>query len=303
MKKTVGIIMVLILLLSVSTWAVADDAGDDSKEEYETPSNTGQGQNETENSDGNETPEPDGNESDIDEETEEEVEIMNSPLGAEIRLLQLEKAITKNILKGERIIAVLESLGYNTTNLSALLEQLQLVLADVQAANDTVQQFIDLKSDAKNLTKQFRETLKELISDTKLKEIKAQLQNHVYGELQNYSKHIQKRIKQFNRNQINRLYGLIGFTNDTIAEAYQSGNISLAEAKAQLNKMVNKMTKEKKNQMFLEMKKQKINNKYYADEEIDEAVENFEKRKQNRSDNRSEKAKNNSNKAKGKGPK
>ena len=35
----------------------------------------------------------------IDSETEKEIEIMNNSLGAEIRLLQLEKALLKNILK------------------------------------------------------------------------------------------------------------------------------------------------------------------------------------------------------------
>ena len=42
------------------------------------------------------------------EETEEEVEVMRTKKGAEVRLLQLEKAITRNILFGEEVIAKVE---------------------------------------------------------------------------------------------------------------------------------------------------------------------------------------------------
>ncbi len=317
MKKIMSMCMVLVLMVSICSLAFANagverpivvfeleaknDMNDPLGNETEEPDD-----NETEDPDGNETEEPNGNESDIDDDTEEEIEIMNNTLGAEIRLLQLEKAITKNLLKGERAVAVLKAMEYNTTEVDAILEEMRLLLEEVQAANasanDSVQQFVDLKSDAKKLTTEFREAIKELLSDEKIKELKEQIREIVGEELQNYSKKIQNRIKQFNRNQIHRLYGIIGVTNESLADAYQDGNITMEEVKSQISKMVNMMTKEKKNQIFSELKKEKIDKKNYANEEAGDAMLNFEEREQNRSQNRSDKAKNENNNGTGKGP-
>ncbi len=277
MKKIMSMCMVLMLMVSICSLALADEAE-----------------------------ESNGSESEIDDATEEEIEIMNNTLGAEIRLLQLEKAITKNLLKGERAVAVSKAMEYNTTELAAILEEMNLLLEEVQAANasanDSVQQFVDLKSDARKLTTEFRETTKELISNEKIKELKEQIREIVGEALQNYSKKIQNRIKQFNRNQIHRLYGIIGVTNESLADAYQDGNITMEEVRSQISKMVNMMTKEKKNQIFSELKKEKIDKKNYANEEAADAMLNFGEREQNRSQNRSDKAKNENNNGTGKGP-
>ena len=305
MKKIVSLSMVLVLMISISSLALADDAGVNPEDDLEFDVETENGENETGDPEGNETEEPDGNESEIDDDTEGEIEIMNNTLGAEIRLLQLEKAITKNLLKGERAVAVLQAMEYNTTELEAILAEMRLLLEEVQAANasanDSVQQFVDLKSDARKLTTEFREAIKELLSDVKIKELKEQIKEIVGEGLQNYSKKIQNRIKQFNRNQIHRLYGIIGVTNESLADAYQDGNITMEEAKSQISKMINMMIKDKKNQIFSELKKEKINNKDYADEEMGDAMLDFGEREQNRSQNRSDKAKNENGNGNGKG--
>jgi len=301
--------MVLVLLVSICSFAFANAGVERSIAVFELEAKNDMNDplgNETEEPDDNENEDPDGNESDIDDDTEEEIEIMNNTLGAEIRLLQLEKAITKNLLKGERAVAVLKAMEYNTTELDAILEEMRLLLEEVQAANasanDSVQQFVDLKSDAKKLTTEFRETIKELLSDEKIRELKEQIREIVGEALQNYSKKIQNRIKQFNRNQIHRLYGIIGVTNESLADAYQDGNITMEETKSQISKMINMMTKEKKNQIFSELKKEKIGKKNYANEKAGDAMLNFEEREQNRSQNRSDKAKNENNNGTGKGP-
>lgn len=246
-----------------------------------------------------ESEEPEENESEIDDETEEETEIMNNSLGAEIRLLQLEKAITKNIIKGERAVEVTKELGYNTSNLEAILEEMRLLLEEVQAAdpssNDSVQVFIDLKSDAKKLTKEFRETIKELLSDVKYKELKEQLQERVSERVQNLSEKIQNRIKQFNRNQIHRLFIYMGEVNESLAERYENGNATLEQVKSQISKMVNQMMKEKKRQMFYDLKGEKIKNKDDVEAVLENATVNFAQREQTRLQERLLKAENKGN--------
>ena len=317
MKKMMCMCMVLVLMVSICSLAFANDGvegpivvfefeaendmnnplGNETGNETEDPDG-----NETEDPEGNETEDPDGNESGIDNETEDEIEIMNTTLGAEIRLLQLEKAITKNLLKGERAVAVLQVMEYNTTELEGILEEMRLLLEEVQAANasanNSVQQFVDLKSDARKLTTEFREAIKELLSGEKIRELKEQIREIVGEALQNYSKRIRNRIKQFNRNQIYRLSVFFGDDNEsaggneTLGDAYENGTMSLEEVKSQLSKMVNEVTKEKKNQVFSEWKKDKINKKNFANEEAVDALEGFEERENNRSEERSNKGNN-----------
>ncbi len=317
MKKIMSMCMVLVLMVSICSLAFANagveypifvvefeaenDMNNPLGNETEDPDG-----NETEEPDGNETEDPDGNESDIDDDTEEEIEIMNNTLGAEIRLLQLEKAIAKNLLKGERAVAVLQVMGYNTSELEVILDEMKLILEEVQAANasanDSVQQFVDLKSDARKLTKQFRETIKELLSGDKIRDLKEQIKEIVGDELQNYSKKIQNRIKQFNRNQIHRLYVFFGDENESLADEYQNGNMSMEQVKSQIRTMVNGKTEKEKNQIFSKLKEKEINEKDYANEEAENAMLNFEERERNRSHNRSsDKAKNENGNGNGKG--
>ena len=296
--------MVLVLMVSFCSLAFANLGVENKVEVYELKMKYN-GLTAVGNDTDNDTDDPDGNESEIDLTAESEIEIMNNTLGAEIRLLQLEKAILKNLLKGERVIAVLQAMGYNTTELEGILDEMRLLLEEVQTANasdnDSVQQFIDLKSDAKKLTTEFRDAIRDLLGDIKIKELKEQLKEMVGDELQNYTKRIQNKIKQFNRNQIHKLYGLIGVTNESLAEAYKNGTVSTEEVKAQINKMVNMMIKEKRNQLFSELKKENINNQAFADEEGENAMLNFNERQQNRENNRSEKANNQGGNGKGKG--
>jgi len=243
MKRISNILVVLMLMVSIATLALADEESEE-----------------------NETEEPD--EDYLDNETEEEIEIMNNSLGAEIRLLQLEKAILKNLLKGERAVEVLKAMGYNASNLSSILTEMRLLLEEVNetdpSSNDSVQVFVDLKIKAINLTKQFRETVKALLDDEKIKELKERVRELVGDELQNYSKKIRNRIRQFNRNQLHRLYGVIGETNNSLIEDYEKGNVSLEQVKSQICKMVNQMTKEKKYQIFSEVKEDNIRKKIKA---------------------------------------
>jgi len=289
MKKMKNIIIILMLLISISSLALAEEVENTEEPEIDESQN-----------DGNETEDPELNETDDleESETEEEIEIMNDNLGSEIRLLQLEKAITKNLLKGEMTVNVLQGLNYNTTDLEVILDEFKLVLEEVKAADpnasDAVQIFVDLKSDARNLTKQFRETVKDLLSDIKYKEIKEQMKNITNGELEKYTKNIQRKIKQFNRNQIHKLYGLIGDGNNSFVNQYMNGTISQYQLKMQISKMVNHKMKDKM-QIYKNIKAEKIQCKDNASKKFENITNNFELRQQERLQRRLENANNTGN--------
>ena len=172
MKKILGITMVLLLATSMVPLTLADEAEDTQQDE---------------------------------------VKIMNDQIGAQIRLLQLEKAIAKNILKGEEVVSVLKESEYDTTELEAMaiLAELELLKEEVQSADsnstNATQIFVDLKSDAVELTKDFKEALKELLDEKTIEELRERIREMVCEQVQNLSQQIQNPIKQFNRNQLHKI--------------------------------------------------------------------------------------------------
>ena len=248
MKKLWTILILLMMLISISSIAIADEAGEDVQEN-------------------------------IDSETEKEIEIMNNSLGAEIRLLQLEKALLKNILKGEMAVQVLIGLGYNnTTELVSILDDMKLLLEEVRSANtssnESVQIFVALKNESMNLTTQFRESIKELLDDETLREIRQRIREMVSEQVQNLSKHIRNRIRQFNFNQLYRLYGIVGEANSSFVNDYFNGNISLNETKLQLCKTINQMSRERRFQIFSEIKSENLKRQIHAHDYIEHMGEN-----------------------------
>jgi len=263
MKKITNLLLVLMLLGSILSVAFAVQADEDDQ---------GTTQDEDQDEQNNTTKMPRGHH--YGNDTEREVGIMNNSLGARIRLLQLEKALLTNILKGVMTVQVLKGLNVTTTELEHILGNLSEVLENVRgadpAANDSVQVFVELKNESKNLTKQFRDTLRLLLDNETIAMIKEQLKNITSDELQNCSMRLRHWIRQFNMNQLYRLYGIIGETNTSLINDYINGNISLDLVKLQLRKMVNQMTQEKRHMIFSEIKEDNIKKKIHTQKMLED---------------------------------
>ena len=254
MKKIVNIFVVLMLMASMMSVALvvkADDTGND----------------------------PDDNS--VDSKTEREIQAMNNPLGAQIRLLQLEKAIITNILKGDMIVQVLQGfdVDVDTTNLEKILINLTVNLSKVRAAEedtdaeDPVQLFVELKHNSTNLTVQFRDTLRLLLDDDTIVKIKAELRDILdSAELQDCSMKIRHWVRQFNGNQLYRLFNLTGEVDTSLLEKYLGGTIDLDQVRLHLYTLINQMTKAKKYDLYSEIKEENIRNNIQAHE----AIENIE---------------------------
>ena len=264
MKKIVPLLLVLMLMTSIVSLAFADEAGHDSEGTHDNSQGSYNKTNETALQ----------KNTTFDNETEHEIEVMNTTLGSEIRLLQLEKSLITNILKGLMTVQVLKGLEVNTTNLEVILANLRGVLSDVRAAepsaNDSVHIFIELKNKSRALTKEFRDALHGLVTNETLREIKERLRNISSDELQNCSLKIRSHIRLFNRNQLYRLYGIIGETNTTLINEYLNGTVNLSQLKLQLNKLINQMTKEKRDLIFSEFKEENIKKKIRSHNDMDE---------------------------------
>ena len=198
---------------------------------------------------------------------------MNNSLGAEIRLLQLEKALLKNILKGEMAVEVLKDLEVNTTALEEILAKMKILLEDINetdpTSNDSVKIFVEFKLEAINYTKQFRDAIRELIDDDTMDKIRQRIREMVSADLQNKGNTIRNRIRQFNVNQMYRLYGLIGETNNSFIDEYINESYTLGQIKLQICKMINQMTQENRYGIFSQIKEENIKNKINAKSSVE----------------------------------
>jgi len=266
MRKIWNIIIVLMLMVSIAPLAFADEAEDPTSEV------------------------------EIDDETQKQVEIMNDSVGSEIRLLQLEKSIAKNIIKGEEVVSILKGLEYNTTYLEAILAEFEFLKEEVidvdPNSTDAVQIFVDLKHDAVNLTKDFRDALKELLDDDTIEQLRERTREMICEEAQNLSSKIQNKIKQYNRNQLHKLYQIMGENGTSFLNKYQNGTLTMEQVKQQIGKMVNQMTKEKRYGIFSQLKQNKIQKKIQAEICVQNATDGFQTRKESRLINRLQKSEN-----------
>src|SRR3989344_6089538 len=183
MKTTMGtmfLLFVALLVLALAPAALADeDSGDEgaddsgnegaSDNDTETGDDSGgadaeeaadSSDNSTEASDDENETET-GNddkgaeeESEVDNETSEETESMSSVSGAKVRLLQLEKAITRNIARGEAVIATIQEKNpeASVAGLKSILAELNVLKDEVAALSPEKSTFSSARIDSRPAT-------------------------------------------------------------------------------------------------------------------------------------------------------
>ena len=254
MKKILSIIMVLLLVTPMMSLALADEA------------------DETE-----------------DEETQEEISIMNYKFGAEVRLLQLEKVLTRNIMIGEKIKEI-QGLEIEISELEPILTEMNFLKDEIQSANpnseDAVEQFVDMKNESINLTKEFRVTLHNLLDEETLETLREQMKDFYKEEMQSLREQIRNMIRNFNRNRLHSIYEVIGLVDENLLEQYKDGEVTIGEVKEQLREYFDSLTKEERRELFAELKMNNIRRLIHAKAAFMDANEFAQERKEARWNNR-----------------
>ena len=254
MKKILNIILVLLLTASTMSLALADEA-DETQEEI------------------------------IDE-----IGVMHYEFGAGIRLLQLEKVLTRNIMIGEKIIEILQELEVNTFDLELILTEMELLKDEIQYADpnseDAVEQFVDMKNESINLTKEFRVTLHGLLDEEAVVTLREQMKDFYKEEMQSLREQIRNMIRNFNRNRLHSIYEIIGLFDEELLEQYNDGEVTIAEVKIQLREYFNNLTKEERQHLFAELKMNNIRGVIHAKAAFEDACEFAHVRKETRWNNR-----------------
>ena len=232
----------------------------------------------------------------VDSETQNQLEIMNYNLGSEIRLLQLEKSTLRNILRGEEILIFLNETEVNTSDIKSIIFEMEILLEEIQTADknstNRTQIFVDLKNDAIDLSKELRDTLRVLLDDETLENLRERLREMVCDPVQNLSKKIRNEIRNFNYNQFRRIFNIIGHNNESLLNNFKNNNTSLKQVKQHIQKVINQMTKERRRDIFSIFKQSRIQNQIKAIRYGENASDNFQERQEERLKNRLRKSEN-----------
>jgi hypothetical protein len=238
---------------------------------------------------------------DLDTNTIQEIKTLTRGEGAHIRLLQLEKHISRNILIGDKTIEILKKNhpGIDTNNLAAIVDQLDALLSDVQAVdaslntttdmNTLAQQYVELKKEAIDLTKQFREAVRGQLSSQDKQEIKQAIRFVDENELQDIKEQIKEKVLGFNATQVETILKAMGASNPELIQKIQDGNTTPQEIRTAIKNAYNALSAEQKAAVESVLKEGILKRTIKEKQLVDDAKQNMRERMQERVQNRLEK--------------
>ncbi|MFH2028202.1 MAG: hypothetical protein ABIJ08_03620 [Nanoarchaeota archaeon] len=216
----------------------------------------------------------------------EEVEIMGTLTGAEVRLLQLEKSITSNIENGKEIIAKIAEDGEDTTELEAILADLESLLAEVQdldpQAEDAVESFVNIKEEAISLCKEFRDIARELVTPEEARQLIETIKEKEQARIKEMNEKIKEKVAEHNAEQLQKTFEILGIDNTKIIDQYKSGDAALNQVRAAIKEQVQSMTNEEKKESFSELKEEGVKRAISAKAAIEKAKVKVLTREENR---------------------
>jgi len=238
-----------------------DDDLDDSQNE--TDDDLGDSEDDDDNDSQNETDdEADETEDESDDEINETQSIV-SPYGAQVRLLQLEKHLTLAVLGGGEVITYIKNKtpDANVTELNAILDNIQLLIEEIQGlptegtGEELAQKFVEIKADAKDLIKQFREAAGVYLDESDKQMLRSRVKNIKRGILDKLDGRIHNLTNEHNADALEKMLAAFGVTNSSIIDQVRNGEMTVKEARIKIRELYGKLSDDKKAESLDKIKK------------------------------------------------
>jgi hypothetical protein len=219
----------------------------------------------------------------VDGNTLKEISIMDTMHGAEVRLLQLEKSLQRNVLVGRATIEVLTKNHSDNNGLISMAEtivdELDSVISEVKAMelnvdkNELVTQFVAYKKEGISLTKSFRDTVRPILTAADKIEIKETIKDLDKNELNEYNERIRQVGREFSAEKVEALLKLMDTENPELIAKINAGTATPAEITTALRDAYRALTPEQK-RLFSSIVKENIIKKTIAGKTMKSEVEN-----------------------------
>jgi hypothetical protein len=227
------------------------------------------------------------NESTI-QQTKAEISAMNHPTGSQIRLLQLEKSISRNIAIGSAIISHLEQTGKNTTALDVLLVELIALKLEVlslnSSANNSVEFFVAIKHEAIELSKEFKEVANPLLNATDRILLAQKVKEITVVQQKNYAQELKNKIHLYNTQQLNLVLTSVGINNTHTAELLtiiESGNATQADVRSRMRSIIHSLSPQERKNAWFYLKEAELKKNIGVSSKLDKAKVHLNERKNN----------------------
>lgn len=264
-----------------------DDSDDGAEAETETEDES---EDESEDSSEDEASDDDGTDdqgsgdvqataAEVSASAEDDAEHMDTTLGSQVRLLQLERQIQRSILHMQAVVNVIEnSNNTNTSNKTAAVVELKSIIAEMQtlkleagnAVNNTTDKevalkvFLEIKADAKALVGEFRDTARPWLAEGDLRGLKGQFEDIDKSSL----KAIDEKIKQLKRDRdAERLQAFLdaaGLTNAELVAEVKSGETSLSDARKWIKDQVKELDESERKELRNKLEEKRIKDRVEA---------------------------------------
>jgi len=237
----------------------------------------------------------------VDEETGQEIVAMQLGPGAKVRLLELERAVIRNILKGKKVVEFIQENDSNAdvADLGAVLAELEslkeeIALVQPQANSDeTVKQFVDLKNDAISLSKEFRDTARGMLEGMDKSGLAAKFKEIDWSELKALNDQIRQLIREYNAQRVERVFQNIEGKAPAFVQRIRAGEMSVKQVRAELVKAFKALRPVQKNKVFQHLKQLNAKRRVFRKAKTAVAGLNFLERRAKRLENRIQRIKQN----------
>ena len=204
--------------------------------------------------------------------------------GAEMRLLQLERAIHRNILNGETIIESLDAELENETiiELEAILQSMIDLKEEVSAydvgTEDDVENFVSFRQEASALTKEFRDTVRETVDEERAQEIRTAANERARDAIAEYQENINERARAHNEEITQRRIEVQGIISEDLLEKIRTGEIEPQQIREEVLNLVRENLGEQASDAIENMREDALRQEITARENInrirEEVLEN-----------------------------
>ena len=265
--------------------AETGDTETDSADEISDVPDDNETEDETENSDDSE---------EVDIETEHEVEEMDIPPGAQLRILQLQRQLLIHILRANVVIDSLKEIGKNTSELENIVAELEILKDESKIIPDNreeaVQKFVDIKKEARDLIKEFREDVRELTTESERSEIKVKFSGiREDEELISLNEQIRETIKELHKKRVENVLDSLNVEDEELLAKIQSGEIPVEELREKLREHYSTLPEETKIRVRDNLMRARIEMRTDRIRVITEAVDGRRERLEVRLDERADK--------------
>jgi hypothetical protein len=199
----------------------------------------------------------------VDTNTQEEIKAFTVPHGAEVRLLQLEKNIERNVLIGAKVIEVIEKnhSEKDVNEAQTKLDELEALSETVKAYdtngkdnNKLVTDFVAMKKQAITITQEFRQATAGILTAEDKKEVRDAVKNLDKNELKNINQAIKQAVKEHNAERIQAMLQMMGVSNPELIQSIIDGNATKQEVKEAIREAYKDLNKEQQKEIWSEIK-------------------------------------------------